>query len=231
MAVGLGCDPETSNPVLKRILDDITLRRKLGSLPAKVLPHTGVLRLTTSVRDEVASKPPHEINGRIGKELEANGVGEDLRKKFCSEKHFTTMQRLIFMKSYRQLATVVDREVLLQAAVDCESESEALGVIETCQKLLELHRAHRIARLQYRGLAIAMLRDGRHVIYGPFDYATLSDAMERAVQSYRADFPNVPCIFICSGRVAPKAKAVLAGARMAIHENGRRGLQIGSASR
>jgi len=158
LAEQLGCDPETRNPILDRMLDEIEIQRLIGSLPVEAIPYTGVLRFTTAIKREVASTPPYEINERIEKELEAGGVEERLRRKFCLDEHFTTQERLLFMAQYRRLAGIGNRDALLELAVAGSSEAEALAAIETCQALADLHSQRPIVRLEDHGLALAGVR-------------------------------------------------------------------------
>jgi hypothetical protein len=155
LAVSLGCDPETYNPILRRMLKEIEIQRLLGSLPVEFIPYTGILRLTADVMDEVASTPPHEINERIEKELAAEGVAEDLRRDFCRCGHFTTVERLLFMKQYRRLEGVTNRDALLAFAVEGNSETDALGVIEMTHALAAVHARRPIQGLAHRGLLLA----------------------------------------------------------------------------
>ena len=259
LAAHLGCDPETRNPILDRMLDEIQLQRLIGSIPVQAIPYTGILRLTTDIKRQVASTPPYEINERLEKELEACGVEERLRRKFCRDRHFSTLQRLLFMARYRRLEGVGNRDALLELAVAGDSETDALGAIETCQTLADLHARRPIAHLEDRGLAladlrpelpakrfglrslpipglqgepptpplalqglpVAVLRDGDHVIYAPYDYVACTSAVKSALKSYRVDFPLSPTTFICRGRVLPEARRVLEAAGITVQEHSR----------
>ena len=259
LAARLGCDPETHNPILDRMLDEIELQRLIGSIPVQFIPYTGILRLTTDIAREVASTPPYEINGRLQNELADAGVEERLRRKFCLDEHFTTLQRLQFMEQYRRLQGVANQNAMLELAVAGESETDALGAIETCQTLADLHARRPIARLVDRGLAlaglrpeppakrfglrslpipglqgeppapplalqglpVAVLRDGGHVIYAPYDYVTCTSGVESALKSYRTDFPLSPTTVICRGCVMPEARRVLEAAGITVQEHSR----------
>jgi len=229
LAVSLGCDPETRNPILKRMLDEIELQRMIGSLPVQFIPYTGILRLTADIKDEVASTPPHEINQRIETELAGCGVAEGLRRGFCRSKHFTAVQRLVLMKHYRELSRVKNRDALLELAVEGDSEADALGAIEVGQALARLQAQRPLAGLGRRGLAIAgvrdlpiaVLEDGRHLIYAPYDCIVGTEQVDRAVTGYRAACPSQPTTLICSGRAMPDARRVLEAARIAVQEGAR----------
>lgn len=157
LALSLGCDPETHNPVLSRMLDEIEIQRLIGSLPVQFIPYTGIFRLTANIKDEMASTPPHEINERLEKELAADGVVAPLRRAFCRDGHFTTAERLLFMKDYRRLEGAENREALIEFAVEGASEADALGAIEVCQAFAHLQASRRVVGFAGRGLPEAGL--------------------------------------------------------------------------
>lgn len=158
LAVSLGCDPETHNRILDRMLDEIEIQRLLGSVPVQFIPYTGILRLTADILDEVGSTPPHEINKRIERELAAKGAAEPLRRDFCRSRHFTTVERLLFMKQYDRLEGVTNREALLGLAVEGKSEVDALAAIETAHALAAVHQRRPMVGFARRGLLLACPR-------------------------------------------------------------------------
>lgn len=65
-------------------------------------------------------------------------------------------------------------------------------------------------RVDYRGgLPVAVLRDGTYLIYAPYDCFEKTSSLEVALRAYRAEFPDRPTTFICSGRVMPDARTSL----------------------
>jgi len=222
-AARIGCDPETRNPVLKFLLDEISTRHKIGGFAAKFIPYTGVLRMTMDIKQQVETQPPHVINERIEGELAGMGIGKYLREKFCKEEKFTTAQRLIFMSYFRLLRNIQNFDSVLKAAVEVESEAEALGIIETAKVLSGLHGKKAINRMEYRGLPIAFMADGAHVIYAPFDYVIDTREVRDAVAGYRKDYPHTPCELIVSGKVSPAAKRTFTAANIKVTENARSG--------
>ncbi len=259
LAVSLGCDPETNNPVLSWMLNEIEIQQLIGSVPVQFIPYTGIFRLTADITDEVASTPPHELNERIEKELAAEGAGENLRRDFCRCGHFTTVERLLFMNQYRRLKGVTNRDALLRFAVEGDSETDALGTIEMAYALAAVHARRAIVGFADRGLPVrgpraprstgplglpslpipgltskpatvqggrgglpvAILREGSHVIYAPFDCLEKTAALEEAAKDYRAALARKPTALICSGRVMPDARRLLETAGLTVHEHAR----------
>ena len=231
LALALGCDPETRNPILKRMLDEIELQRLIGSLPVQFIPYTGIFRLTADIKDEVASTPPHEINERIERELANCGAPKGLRRSFCRSKHFTAVQRLLLMQHYRELSRTKNCNALLELAVEGNSEADALGAIEVGQALARLHAQRPLAELMprglpvagLRGLPIAVLEDGRHLIYAPYDCIVGTEQVDSAVTAYRAACPLQPTTLMCSGQTMPDARRALEAARITVEERARFG--------
>ena len=231
LALSLGCDPETRNPILKRMLDEIEIQRLIGSLPVQFIPYTGILRLTADIKDEVASTPPHEVCQGIERELAGCGVAGDLRSSFAWDPHFTTVQRLLLMKQFRRLEGASGRDALLKLAHEGRSENDALGAIEVGQNLVRLHARRPITRFAPRGLPVtglctlpvAVVSDGGHVIHAPCDCLVKTGELERAVMSYRAACPSQPTALICSGRALPDVRRVFEAAGITVQEHQRTG--------
>src|SRR5262245_2340668 len=70
VAADLGCDPETRNPILDRLLDQVARRRSAGQLVTKVglgaaVPGLSLLALNAEQRDAIRARTPTELNFSI----------------------------------------------------------------------------------------------------------------------------------------------------------------------
>ena len=221
MAMHVGCDPETRNPILRALIKNMVIREKVGGAAAKLIPHTSAFRLTTTLRDELASKPPHVLNKQIERELIAHGIDDYLSKKFARERHFTTMQRLLFMEQFRPLSRVTGCEALLQRAVDVDSEAGALAALETARVMAGLHASRGVARIDYMGQPIAILVDGSHVAYHPGDYLAATRKAHEGIAAYRKRYPSSHCELVVSGRLSPEVRRVVEAAGIHLTESAR----------
>jgi hypothetical protein len=225
VAAMVGCDPETQNPVLKKLLDRMGLEQKIGGLITgqaldAALPGVGLLATTAEVTQLVATTAPHEINARIEQEFAMLGVSEALRKKFCGDMNYTTMQRLFFLTTLRRLRGVGNLSVLVQAAVEVVDEAEGLAAMHEANMLAELHARRPIARLDLIGLPVAVLRDGQCVCVCAADYLTNTREMQDLIGTFRKAYPKASATFVVVGRASAAAKQSFAAAGITVAENG-----------
>jgi hypothetical protein len=219
LAARLGCDPESRNPVLQDLMFDLRLQKGIGSLPMMVVPYTGGFTLVTWMQEEMTNKPPRVISEETEAELVADGIDPTLARKFSLERHFTTLQRLMFMEQYRKLSGVEGADVLLTEAVESRNEAEALAALETTRMLADRHAETPIAKLDHMGHPIAVLANGSTVLCYSADYIVADDKLAAAINSYRDRYADHHMEFVCSGKVSPEAREALSGLDIAVAED------------
>jgi hypothetical protein len=224
LAVQLDCDPETRNPVLKKLLDDMSLKHGGGSLLIQAamsfVPGLSVLPTTAQMKETIANTPPSEINEMINEELEAAGVEESIRSRICKSSVFTTLQRMQLMVQFRALDGVRNRATIIEGAAWAYNEAEALSSIRGAKMLVDLRQRKPIQHLELPGLPLAVLNDGTHVIVCPYDYVTNTQELRDGVSAYRKANPNVTTILLTNGRVSSAARRTIESAHISIVEEG-----------
>jgi hypothetical protein len=224
LAVKLNCDPETANPVLKKLLDEMTLELFTGSLATQAamsfVPGLGVPATTAQMKELITNKPPSVINNEIDGELEAAGVQESVRTRFHMSAAFTTLQRLQLMDPFRALEGVRNREALIERAAQAYNEADALSSIREGMMLADIHKKRPIRKLEFVGLSRAQLTDETQVLVCPYDYLTNTQELAGWVNGHRMSNPNVPAVFVTAGRVSPLARKTIEGAGIRIVEEG-----------
>jgi len=218
LAVELGCDPETSNPILCQLLNEMSLRKGIGSLAAQLgmniaLPGLALLPITGQFKETLANKLPHQINVDIDTELCEMGVKPDTRTTFIQSPNFTTAQRLVFLFYLRKLPGD-NKPALVEGAADTHDESEALSAIHELKLLLDAGKSLRALHYEYLGLPVAVLNDGTNLIVTSADFIPASTDLEKLIADYRANYPDKPTVLYTSGRIAPDAQAVFHAARI-----------------
>lgn len=229
IAAYLQCDPETSNPVLKAMLDDMALRQAAGGLMAgaalgAMLPGMGLLSTTTDIKQTVTSTPPHEINARIENELARLGIDADLRERFCRDVNYTTTQRLIFMQYFRTLQRVAGFSTLIEAAVAAETEAQGLSIIHETMLWARLHLRRPLERFvrdaggsgSHPGLIAAELQDGSLMLVTTADYLADPEPFCSAAADFRRDHPDAPVLFCGTAYLSPQASQRLGAADIRI---------------
>ena len=224
-AVQMGCDPETTNPVLIALLDNLAIRKSIGKTGSNVgmnavLPGLGLLSTTQTFKNQLVKKSPAEINGAIERELLTMGVWEPVARQFCRERSYTTLQRMIFMDHLRAMKQVENVQYLAYRATTAYNEAEGLGVIREMELLRRLHERDGINRIDIQGLPVAMLRDNSVVIVNAADYIHDTQELRDAIAAFRHARPNDPGIFVTAGRISPRAKEMLSDFDLQVIESG-----------
>jgi hypothetical protein len=224
LATELDCDPETTNPVLKKLLDEMALEMGGGSLLVQAamsfVPGLSVLPTTAQMKETIANSPPSAINDKIDKELEAAGVERSIRSRFRYSTAFTTMQRLQLMEQFRALDGIQNRAALIEGAAEAHTEAEALSSIREGKMLVDIRERKPISRLEFVGLQLAVLDNGTHVAICPYDHVTNTMEVGDGLNAYRSSNPNVTTVLVTAGRVSPAARKTIESARIRIVEEG-----------
>ena len=224
-AVQIGCDPETSNPVLVRVLDNLAIRKSLGKTGSNlgmnlVLPGLGLLSVTKDFENELITQSPSELNNAMEKELVQIGVWEPVARQFCHERSFTTMQRMIFMDHLRSIKNVDQFQYVVYRATTAYNESEGLSMIRELRLISRLHREHGVNSVDLQGLPVVMMSDNTVVIVNASDYIHDTQSLRDAITAFRKLRPNDQVVFITAGKVSMRAKRTLSDFEIQVVESG-----------
>ena len=223
IAFDVGCDPETTNPILKPLIDNLARRKGLGKLVGKVgmsaaVPGLGLIPLTAEMQTTLLVKLPHEINREMDGELKTLGVGKTTRKTFLTSSHFTTGQRLIFMSQLRKIRHVENRAVMVTVASVADCEADALATNDQLRMLIDIDRKQMIVRLENVGIPTAVLASGTCVAVCSADFLLATNDVSQIRASIRNQFPSAPALLMCSGRVSPAARQLFSELSIATAE-------------
>jgi hypothetical protein len=211
IAFDVDCDPETTNPILKPLLNNLATRKGLGKLVGKVgmsaaVPGLGLVPLTAEMQTTLLVKLPHEINRQMDGDLKAMGVDEKTRKTFLTSSHFTTGQRLVLMLQLRKLRHVENRAAVVEAAARADSEADALAANDQLRMLVAIDRMHTVVRLEDVGTPVAVRERGTCVIVCSADFLLATGDVAAMLADIRKRHPNTPVLLMCSGRVSRAAR-------------------------
>ncbi|MBT4866592.1 MAG: hypothetical protein HON53_15930 [Planctomycetaceae bacterium] len=211
IAFDVGCDPETTNPILKPLIDNLATRKGLGKLVGKVgmsaaVPGLGLVPMTAEMQTTLLVKLPHEINRKMDRDLKAMGVGEKTRKTFLTSPYFTTGQRLIFMSQLRKLKHVENRAAVVAVASRAECEADALATNDELRMLIDIDRKQKIVRLEDAGVPTAVLAGGTCIAVYSADFLLATDDVSAMRADIRRRHPTTPALLMCSGRVSPAVR-------------------------
>jgi len=210
LAMELDCDPETRNPVLKKLLDELALHTLGGDLLTQgamfliPVPGLSAFALTAQMKDLIVNSPPSAINNTIDRELEAAGVEKSVRLRFHDSTAFTTVQRLQLMEHFRALEGVRNRAVVIEVAAQAHNEAEAMCSIRKGKMLADIRKRNAIRRLESVELfPVAVLNNGTYVLVCPYDYVTSTQELEDYVDAYRISNPHATTVLVTAGRMSP----------------------------
>jgi hypothetical protein len=223
LAVEVGCDPETANPILRGLLDGLQDRKGLGTLTAKsslsaTAPGLTLLATTPELKELIATKSPHALNIQIYHDLEALAIPAKLCEQFTRDVNYTTTQRLLFVQYLRPLREVKNLPVLVEGAVDSANESEGLAVLQQLKLLNELHQRDPIRELSRARVPLALTQSGVLVAVSASDYIIHSTDLAAAISEYRREHPKVPLILYTAGKVSVQGKKDFAAAKIQVQE-------------
>jgi hypothetical protein len=221
LACLVNCDPETHNPVLQCLLDDMSANATAGWLTADVavnfgVPGIGALAANAEFKRMMAMKSTREIQADLDASLIALGVPDANRTAFLASASYTTTQRMAFVYYLRKLVGIDNLPSLVEGAVDTINESEALASIQEVQLLAELRRTHPITRVTFVGLPMVLLADGSQIIATSADYLVEAPRITQMIARYRTDFPSTPTMLLTVGRVSAGAERQFAAAGISV---------------
>jgi hypothetical protein len=221
LACLVACDPETRNPVLQCLLDDMSANACAGWLAADTavnfgLPGLGVLAANAEFKRMMAMKSTCEIQADLEAALVALGVPDATRAAFLASTSYTTTQRMAFVYYLRKLVGIDNLTSLVEGAADTINESEALASIEELQLIVELRRTHPITRVTFVGVPTLSLADGSQIMTTSADYVIESPPITQMITRYRTEFPSTPTMLLTCGRVSAGAERQFVGAGIAV---------------
>ena len=225
IAAKLDCDPETTNSVLKKLLDKMTLEIFAGSLITQAamsyVPGLSLPATTAKMKELIVNSPPSVINKQIDRELEVAGVEKSIRSQFRYSTVFTTVQRLQLMKQFRALRGVQNRAVLIEIAAKAHTEAEALSAIYKGKMLADIQQRQPIWLLKFAELfPLVVLGNGTHALVCPYDYVTNTRELKQYIDTHRASNPNVTTVFLIAGSVSSAARKTIESANIRTVEEG-----------
>lgn len=209
LAKSAGIDPYTSNPLLRKRLEDLAWASTAGAVSVGVATSavSGVagvtLKVTRRLDGLVWELSPDEIKQELEPRLIARGNSPQSAKNFLGNTTFTPTMQLAFVDALETIDPVGGEEGLLRIASGTRSEAHAWFLIQQ----LRMIRRHAGSRDPVRELialeqsVVARLASGRRVLALPVDY--FSWTAEVAERAGRADQQEGPRELIVAGIASP----------------------------
>ena len=149
---------------------------------------------------------PHEILAKIDRELAALAVWKPARDEFIRNRRWTVLEKLTFMKFYRQLAGIEHADVMVYLTSRDQTEADVLRRLAELRLLAQLHRTDRIASISDGGLPVAVLQSGQIVGVCSVDYLVNTEPVQTAAGAFRKANPDRSLTLLSTGWLSPGAK-------------------------
>lgn len=222
VAIELGVDPYSSNPVLQHELNEIAKAAFAGgaTFSLATLPVGGAagIGLTTtgvsnSLEETLREKSPTDLKILNRKYLRAMGASEKEAERFFANGAFSPTAQTAFVLNLKSLDGVANRRAFIKVASERSStESDAIFCVQTAALMSKLHQGEMpLARIAQIGdFPICIAKDGTVIVALQWDYAAWTppaDQFARVVQTQGK--PDSSYLVAISGVVSPRLRQEL----------------------
>jgi hypothetical protein len=220
----VAADPYTTNPVLRKALEDVAEIDAAGGIAAKiVVPIPMVVGTTASVGGLVWGKDPEELLKINEQRLSEMGTDPKVAKEFFKNKALTpTYQtRLIAALHAVKVKGCAD---YVDTASDSETERDAMFYVESVEMLQRLHaKTPVVALLPDSKALVAKGKDGQAIVLLAVDWAPWSAAFQKGAleiqKRAKEELGATRVELLLTGRASVRAKQELKALGYAVTEN------------
>lgn len=234
IAVSMGIDPYTTNPVLQKQLEDVAWASWAGgfAFSAVTFPISGpvgagltVTKASDSLNKVVQEKPPTDLRAMNRDGLRKIGAGERDTDLLLNNSAFTLTDQTAFVLNLKALEGVANRGAFVRAAAEkSDSESDALFCVQTSALMGQIHTSdHPLAHIVMMGdLPVCVAKDGTLIVALQWDYAAWTARAAAFVDDVQklANEPgqNKHIVVAISGQMSPRFKQELQNRGIAVQD-------------
>ena len=220
----IAADPYTTNPVLRKALEDVAEIDAAGGIAAKVVvPIPGIVGTTASVGGLVWGKDPEELLKINEQRLAEMGTDPKVAKEFFKNKVLTPTYetRLIAALHAVKVKGCAD---YVDTASDSETERDATFYVESAEMLQRLHaKTPVVALLPDSKALVAKGKDGQAVVLLAVDWIPWSAAFQKGAIEIRLrakdELGATKIELLLTGRASDRAKQELKALGYTVIEN------------
>jgi hypothetical protein len=227
IALQVGADPYTTNPVLGKQLDDMAQAAFAGGMSldvAMAVSTAGVataISATATVSNLVWDKSPVDVRTLNETQLAAMGVDGTTMRAFVTNRWFTPTLSVPFVESLAQIPNATGRSAVVALASTAASESEARFMVNAVSMARRVGTAaDPVVAVDLDGwILVVRTRGGRVEVPAPVDYVVWTDTVEAmASRNMQGGQRNV----LVSGLASTRAREGLQATGWAVQEHARR---------
>jgi hypothetical protein len=219
LAEALGVDPYTTNPILKKKLEQIAWAAFAGGLGmdlvAAKVPGGRLVRSASTLDGWIYDKPPGDIEVWIEKTLQGIGVRQETIDLFLRQRNWPLSTRTILVLTLEKIPGVEGRAAVLDTAVTAESEEEARFLALSLSMLAREHGSTPFVSI-LEGKPIGVTRDDRVIAVAAVDYVCWNERI--AAFARRGDLMARHPTLALTGRLSPRTRAGMKRAGWQVRE-------------
>jgi len=224
IAVSMGVDPYSTNPVLQKELDGIAWASWAGgfTFSAATFPISGpagaaltVSGVSKTIGQLLSEESPAELKAINRSTLRAIGANAKDGERFLENTAFTPTQQTAFVLNLKALEGVADRAAFVHvAAEESSNEADALFCVETLDLMGRVHAGdHPLARIaMLENFPVGIANDGTIVVALQWDYAAWTSAaaaFTSQIQELAQKSGNKGVFIALSGQASPRLQQEL----------------------
>ena len=222
VAISLGVDPYSSNPILQHELEGIAWASFAGGATFSIATMPiggglGVALTTTGIEGKLENvlqeKSPAELKALNRKALIGMGATSEEAGRLLANGAFSPSAQTAFVLNLQSLGGVANRRAFIRIAGETSStEADGVFCVQTAALMSKLHNGdHPLARIALIGdFPICFAKDGTVILALQWDYAAwtkLAADFATNIQAQRKD--NAACLIAISGMVSPRLRQEL----------------------
>jgi hypothetical protein len=225
IAISMGVDPYSTNPVLQKALDDVAWASWAGgfTFSAATFPIGGpagaaltVTNVSSSLDKLLKEKSPEELKEINRQSLLAMGAAAKASNRLLNNKAFSPTDATAFVLNLKSLSGVADRGAFVRIAAEkSTSEPDALFCVQTAALMSKIHNGeHPLARIALlENFPIGIGKDGTVVVALQWDYAAWTSraaAFTDELQKLASESGGKkPVLVAISGEMSPRLRQEL----------------------
>jgi hypothetical protein len=223
IAIQMGIDPYSTNPVLQKELDDVAWASWAGgfTFSAATFPIGGgvgaaltVTNLNSTVAGLLRDKSPEELEEINRAAFRAMGASASDTERILQGGAFTPTEATAFAVNLKSLKGMANRGAFVRAAAEKSStEADAVFCTQTAALISKLHNGEApLSKIALIGdFPICIAKDGMVIVALQWDYAAWTPMAEAFVESVQAaqNAPDSSYLVAVSGVVSPRLRQEL----------------------
>ena len=222
VAIELGVDPYSSNPVLQHELNEVAKAAfaggatfSLATLPVGGAAGIGLAttEVSNSLNDALREKSPTDLTILNRKYLLAMGVSAKEAERFFANGAFSPTAQTAFVLNVKSLDGVANRSAFVKLAAEKSStESDAIFCVQTAALMSKIHKSEKpLARIITVGdFPVCVAKDGTVVVALQWDYGAWTPAADHFAQAIlKQGKTGSSQLVAISGMVSPRLRQEL----------------------